>query len=237
MATDKARCKQCGEFIIKGSRFCEACGAALNNDADSKKRIKPAARSASESGKNSITWDADLPLLSNSVIIKQLLLVLVASSLCVLVFILTLEAFEGNLNLGSALRYLLITLLILGGLSFLAVIVMLVFYGNRYEYKFTMNETGVTSETVGGTRKKNAIVNLLLVLSGKPGPAGAGLIGASRQSETVKWEKVDSIHTDPEKLEIVLRRKGRAIMLIRCTPENYQAVLQMAEDALSHRSR
>lgn len=233
MVTEKTRCKQCGELLVKGSRFCEACGAAVNDEEDIKKEKKQAAKPSRELGKNSITWNTELPLLTSPVIIRQLIFVLVASTLFVLVFVLALDAFEGNLTWESFMRYLIYALLILGGLSFLAMIVILVFYGNRYEYKFTLDETGVTSETVGGTRKKNAIVNLLLVLSGRPGPAGAGLIGASRQSEMVKWEKVESISVDPQKLEIVLRRKVRAIMLIRCTPENYQAVLQMAEGALA----
>lgn len=192
--------------------------------------------SDSQQENKSITWKAALPLITNAVVIRQLSFVLVISVLCVLLFILSLDAFEGNLTLAGAWRYMLIALLTLGGFAFLAVLAMLVFYGNKYEYKFTLNEIGVLSETVDATRKKNNIINLLLVLSGRPGPAGAGLIAHSRQSELVKWEKVDSLTTNPANLEIVLRRGRRAVMVIRCTQENYPTVLQMAEEALAAKS-
>lgn len=182
-----------------------------------------------------ITWNTEIPLLTNAVVLKQLFFVLGLSSLFVLVFVLLLEAFEGNLTLAAALKYFLIALSILGGISILAVLVMLLLYGNRYEYRFTLDEAGVTAETAGGTRRKNAVVNLLLVLSGKPAPAGAGLLAASRQSEQVRWEKVENIESDPGRLQIVLRRRGRAVMLIRCTPENYQEVLYRVEMALANR--
>lgn len=108
-----------------------------------------------------ITWQASLRLLTNAVIIRQLFFVLVLSVLCVLVFALSLDAFEGHLSLESAWRYLLIALLILGGLSFVAALVMLVIYGNQYDYQFMVDEVGVKAETVGGTRRKNAVINFL----------------------------------------------------------------------------
>ena len=186
-----------------------------------------------EFGKNPITWNAELSLLANSVIIKQLLMVLVVSSLFVFFFLIILEAFEGTLTINSALRYLLISVGIMGVLSLLAILIMLVYYGNRYEYKFVVDDVGVKSETVGGTRKKNNIINLLSLFTGKPGPAGAGMIAASRQSEFVSWKKVDNIDVNPEKLEVVLRRKGRAIMLLKCMPGNFQKIVNRANDALS----
>jgi hypothetical protein len=46
-------------------------------------------------------------------------------------------------------------------------------------YQFTLDETGVTAETKGGSRKKNAILNFLFIISHKPVLAGSGLIAAS----------------------------------------------------------
>jgi len=178
-----------------------------------------------------ITWQASLRLLTNAVIIRQLFFVLVLSVLCVLVFALSLDAFEGHLSLESAWRYLLIALLILGGLSFVAALVMLVIYGNQYDYQFMVDEVGVKAETVGGTRRKNAVINFLLLLSGRPGPAGAGLLAASRQSELVKWKDVDRLDFNAEKKEIVLRRGKRAVMLVQCTTENFDQVLRFAQQA------
>jgi hypothetical protein len=190
-----------------------------------------------ESTPLAITWQASLRLLTNVVVIRQLFFVLALSVLFVLVFALSLEAFEGHLTPQAAWRYLLITLLILGGLSFLAALVMLVVYGNKYEYQFTMDEVGVKAETVGGTRWKNGIINWLLLLSGRPGPAGAGLLAASRQRELVKWKDVDRLDFNAKKKEIVLRRGKRALMLVQCTTENFDRVLRLAQQALNDKQR
>jgi hypothetical protein len=185
-----------------------------------------------ESTHVAITWQASLPLLTNAVVIRQLFFVLAFSALCVLAFLLSLEAFEGHLNTETAWSYLRIVLLILGGLSFLAALVMLVVYGNQYDYHFSVDEVGAKAETAGGTRKKNSIINFLLLLSGRPGPAGAGLLAASRQSEMVKWKDVDQVDFDARKMEIVLRRKKRALMLVQCNAENFDQVLSVAQQAV-----
>ncbi len=190
-----------------------------------------------ETPRAAITWQASLTLLKNAVILRQLFVVLALSVLFVLVFALSLEAFEGHLTLQAAWKYLWITLLVLGGLLFLAALVMLVIYGNKYDYQFTVDEVGVKAQTVGGTRRKNAIINWLLLLSGRPGPAGAGLLAESRQSELVKWKDVDRLDFNAEKKEIVLRRGKRALMLVQCTAENFDQVLRLAQQAVGNTQR
>jgi hypothetical protein len=190
-----------------------------------------------ESTPLAFTWQASLRLLTNVVVIRQLFFVLALSVLFVLVFALSLEAFEGHLTPQAAWKYLLITLLILGGLSFLAALVMLVIYGNKYDYQFTVDEVGVKAETVGGTRRKNVIINWLLLLSGRPGPAGAGLLAASRQSELVKWKDMDRLEVHVDKQEIVLRRGKRALMLVQCSAENFDQVLRLMQQALGDKQR
>ncbi len=226
------RCKQCGEPLEQDAKFCQACGSAVIDHSVEKPRIESNAKDIPEFGKNPIIWNAELKLLSHSVVTRQLFMVLAVSTLFLLSFILILEAIEGNLTFNSALRYFLISLGIMCVLSLLSVFVMLVVYGNRYEYQYVMDDKGVKSETVGGTRKKNNIINFLSLFTGKPTAAGAGLISASRQSELVKWEKVDSFTSNAKNLEILLRRKRRTIMLMRCTSDNYQSVLHLIEERI-----
>ncbi len=236
MKPETTRCKQCGEPLEQDSKFCQACGAAVIVHSVEKPKIESNARDMLEFGKNPIMWNAEIKLLSNSVVIRQLFMALAVSNLFVLSLILILDAIEGNLTFHGALRYFLISLGIMGFLSLLGVLAMVVVYGNRYEYKYVINDKGVKSETVGGTRKKNNIINFLCLLSGKPTAAGAGMIAASRQSELVKWEKVDNYTSNAKKFEIMLRRKGRTIMLICCTPDNYQSVLRLVEERIKQKN-
>ena len=176
-----------------------------------------------------ITWQTRVPMLSSTVILRQLFLVLMVPSACLLVFLLLLELIDGQLTLASAGRFVLITLAILIGLFFLGIIAIVLIYNNRYDLQFTVDDSGVRSTTVGKTKRKNALINTLLLFSGKPGPAGAGLIAASRQSELVRWENIDDYFAVPNKLEIQLRQGKRVIMLVHCTPETYPRVKEAIE--------
>ena len=179
-----------------------------------------------------ITWQIRIPMLSSRVIIRQLFFVLFASSACLLVFLLLLELIDGQLSLASAGKFILITQAILFGLFFLGIIAILLIYHNRYDLQFTVDEIGVRSTTIGKTKRRNAVINTLLLFSGKPGPAGAGLMAASRQSELVRWDKIDDFIADPGKGEIQLRKGKQVLMLVYCTPEIYPRVRQVIEDTL-----
>jgi hypothetical protein len=176
-----------------------------------------------------ITWQTRLPMLSSSLILRQLFLVLSVPSVCLLAFLLLLELIDGQLTLASAGKYMLVTLAILFGLFFLGIIAILTLYNNRYDLQFTVDDSGVRSTTVGKTKRKNALINTLLLFSGKPGPAGAGLIAASRQSELVRWENIDNFFAVPNKLEIQLRQGKRVLMLVHCIPETYPRVKEAIE--------
>lgn len=187
-----------------------------------------------DNDRSSITWQASLPLLSSYVIIKQLFMVFFLSTACVFIFLVFLELIEGQLTLVSTGRYLVVLSLILVGLLLLSIISMLAFYGNRYEVQFTVNHIGVQSTTVGKTKRKNTLINTLLALSGKPGPAGSGLLAASRQSELIQWKRIDHYNADPKKQEIHLYHGKQALMLVRCTSENYPDVLQWIHQSVPH---
>lgn len=199
------------------SSFCTQCDA-------------PAAGPGMPSEK--LTWEAAVPLMRSTVVLRQLAIVLVASCALVAGFVLFLQAIGGDLTWESAWRLVRIFLLILGGLALLAALVMLVLYGNRYEYRYTIDEQGITAATTGATSKKNTIVNVLLALSGRPSAAGAGVLAQSRQGERIRWQDVNDLTTDAGRREIVLRRRKRAVMLVQCTAENYESVLGRIRQAL-----
>lgn len=180
-----------------------------------------------------IKWQAAIPLLSTSLILKQLSVVFLIPTACLLVFLLGLAWIEGQLTLTLAGNYILVLTLILFGLLLLSMIGMAIVYGNQYQVEYAVNQTGIISSTVGKTKRKNAIINTLLALSGKPGFAGAGVLAASRQSELVKWKSVTDYKANLEKSTIQLNRGKHTLMLVQCTPENYSAVLQWVRQSIT----
>lgn len=183
-----------------------------------------------------ITWQANIPLLSTSLILKQLSIVFLIPTACLLIFLLALAWFEGQLTLTLAGNYLLVLTLILVGMLVLSMISMVIVYGNQYQVKFTVNHNGVQSTTVGKTKRKNILINTLLVLSGRPGFAGAGILAASRQTELVKWKSVTDYKANLEKSTIQLYRGKHTLMLIQCTAENYLDVLHWVHQSITNQN-
>ncbi len=188
-----------------------------------------------EQNDGTLTWEAGISMTGSSVLLRQLALVLGLGALVVFLLLTGLRAVDGDLTLARVGSYALISLGIFVGLMLLSAVAILLFYGNRYQQRYTLTDEGVQAVTTGGTRKRNQVVNLLLVLSGRPTAMGAGLLAHSRQSEMVRWTRVDNITTDQSRHTIALRKGQRAIMLVQCTPENYEMVLSRANQAVSNR--
>ncbi len=156
-------------------------------------------------------------------------MVLAIATGIVWLFMIILTAAEGDLDATTFWSFSRIVLLILGGLLLLAFFVMAVLY-RRYEYRFTLDEQGVSASTIGGTRKKNAVINALLVLSGRPSAMGAGMLAGSRQDQRVRWKDANAFRVDTRRRQIALRRGRRTLMLIQCTQENLEIVRQVVEE-------
>jgi len=207
-------CPACGTPWLAGQSRCAQCGASPDEAPEK------------------LTWEAAVPLMRSTVVLRQLAIALLVPFTLVASFLLILQAIEGDLTWASAWQIVRIFLLIMGGFVLLSVLIILLFYGNRYEYRFTLDKQGITAATTGRTRKKNTIVNVLLILSGRPSAAGAGLLAHSRQGEHIRWQDVDGLTAHAGRHEIVLRRGKRAVMLVQCTAENYEPVLNHIRQAL-----
>jgi hypothetical protein len=177
-------------------------------------------------------WVATLTILQNKVVRKQLSAVFLIP-LLVLFVILTLIFWPLD---GESVRILAQILAITGGIL-LALLLAAIFlvYGGKYEYKFHLDERGVRGRPHGRTARKNKIGNALLILSGQPGAAGAGLLAAARQEEYVAWQNVDAVVPDERDKTITLRQGKRPLMVIPCGEAHFTAVLHFAQAAVAAR--
>lgn len=177
-------------------------------------------------------WVATLNIMQNNVVLKQLGAVFLIPLLALLL-ILTLIFWPLD---GESVRILAQILAVTGGI-FLALLLAAIFlvYGGKYEYEFHLDERGIRGRPHGRTARKNKIGNTLLILSGRPGAAGAGLLAAARQEEYVAWQNVDAVVPDERDKTITLRQGKRPLMVIPCGQAHFTAVLQFARDAVAAR--
>lgn len=176
---------------------------------------------------SSLEWEAELPLYRSGVVVRQLLLALGIPLLILAALLLALDP-AGWRSIGAVVATVGAILLVLAILS------VLLIYGGRYRYRIRLDDAGVEARPAGGTARRNAVVNALLVLSGRPTPMGTGLLAQSRQRERVAWGEVDEVVPEPRSRSVILRRGNRPLMVVACTEDNYEEVLQRARSLAGH---
>ena len=187
MHTQPALCSRCGAASISGSRFCSRCGnplipekpAAVPETAQAPPPSADLQPKAHQTGQE-LSWQVNVPLLTDQFIMYDLLKVWGFSTLFLFLIMVAIFTFERNWRgLMSMLPPVGLTSL---GILVLFILVMLVFFGNRFPMGFMLGPQGamVASLSQRG-RWGNRLAVILGALAGKPGVAGAGLLGMSRE--------------------------------------------------------
>jgi len=170
-----------------------------------------------------LEWEADLPLFRSGVLLRQLGLALGIPVLLILALLLALDWPPD----ADRLRAIGGVVLIVGGiLVVLALLALGLVYGGKYRFRYRLDDDGITAEPIGATARKNRVINLLLVLSGRPSAMGAGLLAQSRQREELSWLQVDRAVPEASSQSIALHKGKRVVMLVVCRPDNQEEVLQ-----------
>jgi len=174
--------------------------------------------------------DTRITLFGNRLILKQLGLAFGLPVLLLATLLIALdwppdpEALRG---IGTAL------LIVVGVLVGLLLIGVGLVYGGRYEYHYRLDTKGIEGQTSGRTKRTNRVVNTLLMLSGRPGPMGAGMLAAGRQREGVTWEDVDQVVPHAKDHWIDLRENGHRQMAVFCPKERFDEMLSYAQRAVA----
>lgn len=180
-------------------------------------------RAAADAAHPAIEWETRAPLATNRRILGDMALACGLGAVIGLLFVAIVMAAQGE---WGGLTLLAIGFAAVGaGIYVLGVLVMLVFFGNRMAMRFRVDERGVVASTVD---RRARIANRLAVvagaLAGKPSVAGAGLIAAGTETMATRWAGVRRAAHDPGARRIGLRNRWRNVIVLYCTPENYDAV-------------
>jgi hypothetical protein len=111
------------------------------------------------------------------------------------------------------------------GIGLLMMLVMLVFFRNRVNVRYTVSGEGILFESID--RKiatANRVAVLVGVLAGRPGPTGAGLTAMSQETQKMGWDGAFRAQFDDGARTITLRNRWRRLMVVQCLPDNYAEV-------------
>jgi hypothetical protein len=227
-------CPRCGSAAAPGSRFCCQCGGHLNREefpgleTAGVSPSAPALGETREEPPGEIAWEIDIPLLTNRFILYDTFKVWGISSLVLVLLMLVIFIWDRNW------RALTGMLPVVGGVSaFLLVVlilVMLLFFGNRFPLGFRLDHQGAAAASLSRRGQwGNRLAVILGAFSGRPGLAGAGLLGMARETVAISWEDVRRVNVHPHNRVISLMDNWHVALRLYCTAANYGAVLKTVE--------
>jgi len=183
------------------------------------------APASSVDSENGLCWEADVPLVTNPLVVRQFGLVALGSGLIMALLLTLISAATGDFEQIPVM--LLISVLSAAGLGLLLIVVALLVYGNRMRLRFTLDGEGAHMETVDRRAPvANRAALLAGLLTGSPGTAGAGALASARENTLMRWRDVTSAAHAPRQRMITLRNSWRAVGMLVCLPENYDLVAE-----------
>lgn len=176
-----------------------------------------------------ITWDRDVPLLTNRFILWDLARAAVISALLMeaLVAVMGLLA-EGELVILPWQAPVLGA----GALMVLMAVACLLL-GNRVGMWAGVGPAGVA--WASGRREKavNRGVAVIGALAGSATTAGAGLLATASETGAVEWRDVHRAIEHPARRVISIRNSWRTVVRLYCTPENHEAVTAIVREGVA----
>ncbi len=175
-----------------------------------------------------MSWDVDVSILSSSHIMKQVAIGMGLAILFTMAVIFFIQLISGDMSLEFLAFLGKLFFALVGIFAFLITAGVLIFLGNRYEYTFTLDDRGIKEETRPRQRRRNSMINGLLLILGflskNPAAMGAGAMAQSRQKQFLRWKDINGLESDDRQRVIVLKRNKRTLMLVFCNPDNYEDV-------------
>ncbi|MFZ2086941.1 MAG: hypothetical protein WAU47_00065 [Desulfobaccales bacterium] len=169
----------------------------------------------------------DVPLLTNRFILYDFIKLLVASFLVMYVLLVVMTVIlDRRIKLDVLAGYAKLGGVVMVGLGVIMILVMLIFFWNRFPMRFTLSHRGALVESISRRGKLgNRLAIILGMLARNPGVAGAGFLGVAQESVSLEWRDLHRVKVHPAHRVISLMNSWRVVFRLYCTPENYTPVL------------
>ena len=178
----------------------------------------------------SLTWDIDIPLLTNPVLVLRFFIVMVIS-------VLLLEALTLLMALLFSDEIILLPLplmgIALGVITVLFVLVCLLIYRNRFSTRFSLTAKFAAYQSGPREGKITRVVSIFALLTGNLRAIGPALVGESQQADVFEWQDLRRAQANPRLHVVTLYNSWRPVLDLYCPPEMYPAVLQFVEERLA----
>lgn len=184
---------------------------------------------ASSERQPQLSWEVDVPLLSNPRYLRAVLLIAGLSGLglpLLLIGPLLLIQGDGRALLSLAQLFVILTLVFL----LLMLIAMAVIFGNRLRFRFTIDSHGIVQETPD---RRSWMINRLTTLAGlwlaSPSTAGAGLLAQAQERQTLAWSGAFRLEARPfpagwRRAPFVFSNRWRPLLEVYATGVNRHQV-------------
>jgi len=169
-----------------------------------------------------IEWKIRVPIFKNNLILKQLMFAIGIPFGTLLVYLIYIQGYYGALLIALTL--------------FLTFIFIQVAYGGTYDVAYVMNKKGVRCFYQEKQRKKNNIMNTLLIFGGifwgKPTYASAGVSANARQEEFIAWKKVTKVKYLDHNRIIIVKAGYLSHITIFCEAGSYYKIKEFIENSI-----
>ncbi|NMB34760.1 MAG: hypothetical protein GX989_00560 [Firmicutes bacterium] len=175
-----------------------------------------------------IEWKISVPIFKNTVILKQLGIV-IGIPFGIIVLVIGFASDESVYGLG-----------LIGALLFFTWLFIMIVYRGKYEVEFVFDDKGLICRTLAKQTKKNKVINTLAVIfglfTGNPAVAGAGMLAQSKQEVSLRWNRIKKVKYLPRGRTIMLRGGLMESVALFCTKENYKWIEQAVRSQTKHLS-
>jgi len=204
------KCPHCGSDLPPDSAFCQECG-------------KPVSISE-QSSSDSMVWTAQIPVITSSVVVRQLGMALGGGFL--VVFVIILFAHPGAAL--SVAPILFVIWVFLFGLSlFIAGIYQKATKGGP-DAVFAVTPEGIGYAAGETIKKINRLTAIGSVAGGSLSGLGGSMINISREMDTIPWDEIRSItYQNRERTIVVYRKILISPIMLACTRENFNQVKEL----------
>lgn len=169
-------------------------------------------------GEAPIAWTADIPLITNPVILRVFALV------CAIAFVAVTVIFWAVSPRGGWIDAVIIATIGVGAVLVLVVFVCVVLLGNRLTVRYLVSPQGYISTVADGQLAwTNAAAMTGGSVSGNATMTGSALLAQSSRSQIRSWSLVKGIKLDPRRYRIVIIL-GVFNDILYCTPAVYPLV-------------